>query len=80
MGGLSRLLVILMFGGLGAAAYAGSVIGWGINGLVSRSTMNQIQQRCPDYYRTPNGTCLRSTFRNYYLMRGVRGGGFGSGK
>lgn len=80
MGALSKLLVVMMFGGLGLTAYAGSVIGWGINGLANRRTMNQIQQRCPNYYRNPGGDCLRTTFRSYYLMRGVRGGGFGAGK
>jgi hypothetical protein len=80
MSALSKLLVVLMFGGLGLTAYAGSVLGWGLSGLSNRSTMNQIKQNCPNYYRSPNGDCLRTTFRSYYLMRSVRGGGFGGGK
>ena len=80
MSTLSKLLVVLMFGGMGVTAYAGSVMGWGINGISNHQTMSEIREKCPDYYRNPNGDCLRTTFRSYYLMRGVRGGGFGSGK
>ena len=80
MNGLTKLLAILMFAGIGATAYAGSTMGWGVSGLTNDKTMAQIKKNCPDYYQNRNGDCLRSTFRSYYLIRGSRGGSFGSGK
>jgi hypothetical protein len=80
MGAFSRILVLLMFGGLGLTAYAGSVAGWGIGGLTNKKTMEEIRTNCPEYYQNRNGDCLRTTFRSYYLVYGMRGGGFGGGK
>ncbi|MEM7658950.1 MAG: hypothetical protein AAF399_22695 [Bacteroidota bacterium] len=80
MGALARVLVLLMFAGLGVTAYAGSVVGWGIGGLRNQQTMTQIKKNCPEYYQNRNGDCLRTTFRSYYLLYGMRGGGFGGGK
>jgi hypothetical protein len=80
MTGLTKLLVILIFGGLGATAYAGAALGWGVGGLKDPRTMQEISQNCPDYYQNRNGDCLQRTYRSYFLLRGVRGGSFGSGK
>lgn len=80
MGALSKVLVILMFSGLGVTAYAGSVMGWGMGSLRSPSTQAQIKKNCPGYYQSPDGDCLRRTYRSYFLVRGLRGGGFGGGK
>jgi hypothetical protein len=80
MNALGKLLVLLIFAGFGLTVYAGSMVGWGISGPMDKKTMSQIKQNCPDYYKNRNGDCLRTTFRSYYLMRGVRGGSFGSGK
>ncbi|MEO1449521.1 MAG: hypothetical protein AAFV07_08310 [Bacteroidota bacterium] len=80
MGTLAKALIILSFVGLGMTAYAGSTMGWGVSNVMSHKTMNEIKQNCPDYYTNRNGDCLRTTFRSYYLMTGLRGGGFGSGK
>ncbi|MEM7372511.1 MAG: hypothetical protein AAF587_28080 [Bacteroidota bacterium] len=80
MNGLSKILVILVFAGMGLTAYAGSTLGWGVSGLTDKKTMEQIKENCPEYYQNRNGDCLRTTFRSYYLIHGVRGGGFGGGK
>lgn len=80
MGALTKILTILIFGGIGATAYAGSSIGWGVSGLQNQKTMSEIRENCPDYYKNRDGRCLSTTFRSYYLLRGTRGGGFGSGK
>ncbi len=80
MGALSKLLVVFLFGGMGVAAYTGSVMGWGLGGLRNQKTASVIEENCPDYRRQPNGDCLARTYRSYYLVRGIRGGGFGGGK
>ncbi|RMG75305.1 MAG: hypothetical protein D6722_01325 [Bacteroidetes bacterium] len=76
----TRILIILAFGGLALGAYAASVTGFGVGNLVNRKTRDQITQNCPDYYRSPGGDCLGRTFRSYYLVRTMSGGGFGGGK
>lgn len=76
----TRILIILAFGGLALGAYAGSVTGWGIGTLANRKTQEQITQNCPGYYQSPGGDCLGRTFRSYYLIRTIGGGGFGGGK
>ena len=80
MNGLTKILSILILGGLLLVAYQGSVMGWGLGGLDSAETRKSVEQQCPDYYRNRNGDCLRRTFRSYYLLNRVRGGGFGGGK
>lgn len=80
MSGLSKVLVVLIFAGIGLTAYAGSTTGWGVSGLTDKKTMAQIKENCPEYYQNRNGDCLRSTFRSYFLINSTRGGGFGGGK
>ena len=80
MSGLGKILVVLIFAGVGLTAYAGSTMGWGVSGLTDKKTMEEIQKNCPEYYQNRNGDCLRTTFRSYFLIYGVRGGGFGGGK
>ncbi len=77
---LSKFLVVLLFLGMGVTAYAGAVMGWGLSGINNRQTISKIKENCPQYYRSPNGDCLQRTYRSYFLVRGLRGGGFGSGK
>ena len=80
MSALNKILIILLFSGMGLGAYAGSSFGWGLPGVRNQQTMAQIKQNCPNYYQTRDGRCMATTFRSYFLMRSVRGGGFGSGK
>lgn len=80
MTGLTKLLSIGIVVGFILVAYTGSVMGWGLGGLEDAKTKQAIEEQCPDYYKNRNGDCLRSTFRSYYLMSRVRGGGFGGGK
>lgn len=80
MSSLTKILIILIFGGFGLATYAASSIGWGVSTLKDKQTMKEIRDNCPDYYKNRNGDCLSTTFRSYYLMSGTRGGSFGSGK
>ncbi|GAB4422475.1 MAG: hypothetical protein OHK0039_38560 [Bacteroidia bacterium] len=76
---LTRVLILVLFGGMGLAAFAGSVAGWGIGGLASPAVRTQIEQQCPGYYRNRDGNCLGNTFRSYFLVRSLQGGGFGNG-
>jgi len=80
MRSFSRIIMFLLFGGFCVSILAASVSGWGIRGLDSRKTRAEIEQNCPGYYQNPRGECLGRTFRSYYLIRGIRGGGFGGGK
>lgn len=80
MSGLTKILSIGIVAGLLLVAYTGSVMGWGLSGLDSESTRKVVEEQCPDYYKNRNGDCLRSSFRAYYLISRVRGGGFGGGK
>ena len=76
----NRILVILICMAFGLSVYAASVTGFGIRNVQNESTKREISQNCPDYYTNKNGDCLGRTFRGYYMVRGLRGGGFGSGK
>ncbi|RMG27359.1 MAG: hypothetical protein D6730_07330 [Bacteroidetes bacterium] len=69
-----------MFAAWGVLIFAAARSGWGVSGLDNPKTRAAIEQNCPDYYRTKSGDCLRRTFRSYYLVHGIRGGGFGGGK
>ena len=80
MNGFAKTMTLLIFLGFGISLYAGSKAGWGVSGLKDQKTMSEIEENCPDYYQNKDGDCLRSTFRSYFLIRGTRGGGFGSGK
>jgi hypothetical protein len=80
MSGLTKILSIGIVAGLLLVAYTGSVMGWGLSGLDSEKTRQAVASQCPEYYKNHNGDCLRSSFRSYYLMSRVRGGGFGGGK
>ena len=75
----TKALIVLIFLGFGLVVYAGSVRGWGISGMDNPKTRAEIEQNCPNYYRTKDGDCLQRTFRSYYLVRAMRGGGFGGG-
>lgn len=79
MASFSRILVVLLFVVLAAGAYIASARGIGMKGIHNQQTVDQIRTNCPDYYRTQNGDCLGRTFRGFFLVRGVRGGGFGGG-
>lgn len=74
-----RTVVIMIFLGGGILMYVASAQGWGIKGLDDPVTRKEIQENCPDAYKNSQGDCLRRTFRSYYLVRGIRGGGFGGG-
>lgn len=80
MSAFTKILIVLIFAAWGLIMFAGARSGWGISGLDNPKTREVIEKNCPDYYRTKNGDCLRRTFRSYYLIHGIRGGGFGSGK
>ncbi|WNJ15951.1 hypothetical protein [Pontibacter sp. G13] len=80
MGNIQKLLIVGIFSSVVFTAYAGSTRGWGIRDIKDPTTVQEIRKQCPDYSRTRDGVCLGQTFRSYYLVRGVRGGGFGSGK
>lgn len=80
MNSLSKILVILVFAGLFTGVYAASVNGFGVGDLRDQETMAQVKKECPDYYQNRNGECLGRTFRSFYLVRGLRGGGPGFGK
>ncbi len=79
MATFSRILVILIFTALGAGAYFASTTGLGMAGIRNQQTITQVRNNCPDYYQTRDGDCLGRTFRSYFLVRGLRGGGFGGG-
>ena len=70
------LITLAVFG----STLVASSQGWGIGTFESRKTRAEIEENCPGYYRNPQGDCLGRTFRSYYLVRGMRGGGFGGGK
>jgi len=76
----TKILIVLLFGGFCFSILLASVYGWGVSGMTSRKTQSEIQQNCPNYYQNPRGDCLGRTFRSFYLIRSVRGGGFGGGK
>lgn len=76
----TKILLTLIFAAFGLVVYAASYTGWGVHGLNNPETRATIEQNCPDYYRNQDGDCLRKTFRSYYLVRGLRGGGFSGGK
>lgn len=80
MNGLTKILSIGIVSGLLLVAYTGSVMGWGLSGIDSSKTRQTVEEQCPGYYKNRNGDCLRSSYRSYYLMSRVRGGGFGGGK
>ena len=80
MNGFAKILTMLVFIGFGLSLYSGAKAGWGVSGLRDQQTMSEIKKNCPEYYQNKDGECLRSTFRSYFLLRGTRGGGFGSGK
>lgn len=76
-----RLIIAVIFLGLLVYTYRASAQGWGMKlGMQDSNTMSEIEKNCPDYYVNRDGECLRRTFRSYYLIRGVQGGGPGSGK
>lgn len=78
---LWKIIIFAIFLGLLIVTYNASAQGWGMKlGLKDSDTMTEIEQNCPDYYINRDGECLRRTFRSYYLIRGVQGGGPGSGK
>lgn len=76
---LNKILIIGIMASIGLTMYAGSALGWGIGGLEDKKTKEEIQQNCPNYYTSRSGDCLGTTFRSYYLMRGLRGGSFSGG-
>jgi len=76
----SRWLWILLTLSIFGSTILASSRGWGVGDLNNRKTRAEIEQNCPGYYQNPQGHCLGRTFRSYYLIRGIRGGGFGSGK
>ena len=76
----ARWLWVVLTLGIFFATIVASSRGWGIGELENRQTRAEIEKNCPGYYQNPQGDCLGRTFRSYYLLRGVRGGGFGSGK
>lgn len=80
MSTLTKLIIVLIFGAWGVGMFAAARTGLGVRGLDNPQTRTVIKQNCPNYYGSPNGDCLRRTFRSYFLVRSIRGGGFGGGK
>ncbi|MEM6802507.1 MAG: hypothetical protein AAF696_13950 [Bacteroidota bacterium] len=81
MRSISKIIIFFVFIGILAFTYKASAQGWGMKlGMQDSNTMSEIEKNCPDYYVNRDGECLRRTFRSYYLIRGVQGGGPGSGK
>ncbi|MCI4669405.1 MAG: hypothetical protein MRZ79_14815 [Bacteroidia bacterium] len=75
-----KLIAVGLLCGMGLSAYAASTFGLGMQPLRNQQTMTTIQNNCPDYYQNKDGRCLGRTFRSYFLIRSISGGGFGSGK
>lgn len=75
-----KIIAIALLSGMGLSAYAASTMGLGMRPLKNQQTMATIKKNCPDYYQNKDGACLGRTFRSYFLIRSISGGGFGSGK
>jgi len=75
-----KIIAVVLLSGIGIGAYAFSTVGWGMKPLRNQQTMSTIRQNCPGYYENRSANCLGRTFRSYFLIRSISGGGIGGGK